>query len=454
MGCQFPEGTAYNLMMKPQKFFYGWVIVAISFLTLSLALGIRLSFGIFYVALLGEYGWGRGETAGAFSLAMVFHAVFAPVSGNLIDRFSPRKLFPLGATVLVIGLVTASRITDIWHLYLIFGVVMSIGINSIGFGPHMALIPRWFKQKRGLASGLVLSGMGTGAMALAPLTEFMIETVGWRSAFLILAGIIVGVVIPTTAVFQRRSPHEVGQHPDGIDPEFSKVFSPQPQDSGKDRRYPDHSKQWTFKAAFVTRAFWWKALAVTCHGFFLNMLLVHQAVYVMDAGYSQILAASLLGLVAFLGSVGGILFGLLSDRISREIGFTLGSCGAFLGVILLLFVRDTSSPWILYSFVILYGLGHGALGPIYAALLSDLFPGDSLGRIMSTLAIEFGIGGALGAYLGGYFYDQMGSYLLPFLLLLVSIGLGVLGIWMATLGHRHTSGKPIEGTNFKGMSPR
>jgi MFS family permease len=136
--------------------------------------------------------------------------------------------------------------------------------------------------------------------------------------------------------------------------------------------------------------------------------------------------------VGFFGSVGGILFGFLSDRIGREIGFTLGSSAAFLGVFLLLFVQDTASPWLLYSFVILYGFGQGALGPIYAVLMGDLFPGDSLGRIMATLSIEFGLGGALGAYVGGYFYDQIGSYLLPFLLLLVSIGLGVLGIWMAT----------------------
>lgn len=417
---------------KSHRFYYGWVIVAVSFLTLFLALGIRVSFGVFYVAILREYGWGRGETAGAFSLAMVVHAFFAPVTGNLIDRFSPRKLFPLGAIFLVIGLLTASRITDIWHLYLIFGVVIAIGINTISFAPHVTLIPRWFIRRRGFASGLVLSGIGIGAMVLVPLTEFMIETVGWRSAFLILAGIILGLVIPATALFQRRSPEEVGQHPDGIDPEFSRVVSPQGQGSSKDRRSPNLPERWTFKAAFVTRAFWWMALMVFCHGFLVNMLLVHQAIYVMDAGYSQILAASLLGLVGFFGSVGGILFGFLSDRIGREIGFTLGSSAAFLGVFLLLFVQDTASPWLLYSFVILYGFGQGALGPIYAVLMGDLFPGDSLGRIMATLSIEFGLGGALGAYVGGYFYDRIGSYLLPFLLLLVSIGLGVLGIWMAT----------------------
>ena len=72
---------------KRHRFYYGWVIVAVSFFTLFLTLGIRFSFGVFYVAILREYAWGRGETAGAFSLSLLVHGSFALVTGNLIDRF-------------------------------------------------------------------------------------------------------------------------------------------------------------------------------------------------------------------------------------------------------------------------------------------------------------------------------------------------------------------------------
>jgi MFS family permease len=417
------------------RFYYGWVILAVSFLTLFLALGFRFSFGVFYVAILGEYGWGRGETAAAFSLAMLINALFAPVSGTLIDRFSPRKLFPLGAIFLVIGLVAASRITTIWHLYLFFGVVMAIGINTIGFGPHAALIPKWFIRRRGLASGIVLSGMGLGIMVIAPLSEFMIDTVGWRSAFLILAGGTLGLVVPATALFQRRSPEEVGQYPDGIDSGSNEVRAPQSS------HLPE---QWTFKAAIGTKAFWWMALAPFSNGFVTNTLVVHQAAHMVDSGYSQILAASLVGLVGLLMAVGGIFFGFLSDRVGREMGFTLGSGASFVGILLFLLVRDTSSPWMVYTFAILYGLGHGALGPTSISALGDLFPGPSLGRIMAILSIQFGIGGALGPYFAGYFFDQKGSYFVPFLLLLFIIGLGVLGIWMAAPRRRRPIYQAVE----------
>jgi MFS family permease len=107
---------------------------------------------------------------------MVFHAIFAPVTETIIDRFGPRKLFPLGAIFLFLGLLAASRISTIWHLYLFFGVVMAIGINTLSYSPHMSIIPKWFIRRRGLASGLVLSGVGLEALVLVPFNELMIDT--------------------------------------------------------------------------------------------------------------------------------------------------------------------------------------------------------------------------------------------------------------------------------------
>lgn len=172
------------------KFYYGWVIVAVSFLIIFLALGTRCSFGIFYVAILKEYDWGRGATAGAFSLAMVIYATFSPVTGSLVDRFGPRRLFPGGALFLALGLLAASQISTIWELYLFFGVLIATGFNLLSYTPHMSLIAKWFVQKRGFASGIVLAGIGLGTLVMAPFVQVMIDIGGWRFAFLILAAIM------------------------------------------------------------------------------------------------------------------------------------------------------------------------------------------------------------------------------------------------------------------------
>lgn len=413
------------------RIYYGWVIVAVSFSTLFLALGIRYAFGVFFIAILEEYGWGRGETAGAFSLAMVVHGLFAPVTGTLVDRFGPRKLFPAGAAFLILGLVAASSIGTIWHLYLYFGVFVAVGVNTLSYAPHMSLIPKWFIRKRGLASGLVLAGIGMGAMVILPMTEYVIDTRGWRPAFIVLAILVLCVIIPLTVVFQRRSPEEVGQLPDGIAGQ-SRPF----EGAGSGAVDPNSGsslviKQWSLRTAISEGSFWYVAFTVFCNGFVINLLLVHQAVHVVDTGYSPMLAASLVGLVGLIGSLGGIGWGFISDRVGREVSNTLGGVAAFLGVFCFLFLEYTPSLWLLYGYVVLYGLGFGSFGPMTATTTGDLFPGNALGRILSIQSIGFGIGGALGAYSGGYFYDITGSYALPFVMLLFSIFLGVAGIWLA-----------------------
>ena len=410
------------------RFYYGWVIVAVSFFTLFLVMGVRFSFGVYYIAILGEYGWGRAETAGAFSMAMIFHAIFAPVTGTLIDRFGPRKLFPMGAIFLSLGLLAASRISAIWHLYLFFGGVIAIGINTMSYSPHMSIIPKWFIRKRGLASGLVVSGIGFGTLVLVPFNELMIDSLGWRSAFFILSGIILCFLAPVTAIFHRRSPREIDQYPDGLVPGDDKQSTLQPERNISSSNVPGF---WTLKTAVHAGTFWYVFLAVTFDGFVVSMLLVHQAVFTVDVGYSKLLAASLVGLVGLLGSVGGILCGHLSDRVGSTTGYTLGSIFSFAGIVFLFFIKDSFSPWMLYTFVILYGLGNGGKMPMIATITGDLFPGNALGRIMAIQSIGWGIGGAAGAYLGGYFYDQTGTYFVPFLLLLASIIFSVFSILMA-----------------------
>ena len=420
--------------MKTFRPYYGWYIVGVSFLTVFLALGIRASFGLFYVSILNEYHWGRGETAGAFSLVMLVHACFAPVTGTLIDRYGPRIVLPLGATVLAGGLVAASRVDSIWQLYLFYGIITAVGFNTLSYTPHMAIVPRWFVKGRGLASGLVLAGIGAGTMVLAPVVQYLIEQAGWRSTFLVLAGLIMVVVVPLTALIHRRSPHEVGQYPDGRPPRSRPSADSHENEGAPAGKTPRHQ---TVKEALLTRAFWCIVLLAFCSGFIINLLVVHQAAYLVDAGYSEILAASIVGLVGLIGSAGGIFSGFVSDRWGRESAVTLGGLITLAGVALLMSLQDHRTSWHLYAFVVLYGLGQGSWPPLQAATTGDLFAGKSMGLIIGLISTGFGLGGGLGAYTGGFFFDRTGSYSIPFLLVMAAALIGTACIWVAAPG-RHT----------------
>ncbi len=383
------------------------------------------------MSILNEFGWTRADTAGAFSLAMCVHALISPLSGYLIDRFNPRIFFPAGAAFLAAGLIACSFISNIWHLYLFFGVITAIGINMTGFAPNMTIVPRWFLKKKGLANGIALSGIGAGSFVVATGVGYIIKVAGWRNAFLITAGTVCIILIPAAAFFLRRSPDEIGLLPDNVKPSAKKNTSSE-INTIKKEAFNSTKKVWTLGMAVKTSPFWWIVLTGACHGFMVNMMIVHEAIYIVDSGFSVLLAASILGITNGLSSVGNTFFGGMSDHIGRKVSLTIGAFLAFSGMILLFFLKAHPSSLLLYTFTVLYGIGQGSYTAIYASSMADLFAGPSLGKIMAVLSVGYGLGGALSSYTGGYLFDITGSYVIPFICLMFAICLGLFGIWMAS----------------------
>jgi MFS family permease len=414
--------------------------VAIAFVTLFLVIGTRFSLGVFYVAILEDYQWTRAETAAAFSLMLVVHAVFSLVIGALYDRFGPRTLFPLSGLAIAIGFAACSQIRSIWQLYLFLGVIAALGISSLAFVPHMALVSAWFNRRRGAALGIAYAGIGGGQLVLAPLIQAMISWVGWRGAFLSLAGLILIVVVPLTAIFHRRRPEDIGLLPDGrLEP-----GTPVPRETatgvsaGVEAAKPG---EWGLLQAMRTVPFWCLMCTVGGMGVIFNTLLLHLMAHLTDVGYSKFLGATILGLVGGLRSVGGIGLSSLSDKVGLETSYTIGSLACFLGIVLLISIHDTTRPLWLYGFAVLYGIGHGALGPIYGAATADLFPGKYLGTILGVLEAAYGMGGALGAYLAGYAFDLVGNYRWSFVLVLGAVVISSLSLWIAAPRRRQIGGE-------------
>lgn len=406
------------------RFFYGWIIVAVSFITLFLVVGTRFSLGVFYVAMLEDLQWSRAETAGVFSTMLVVHAAFSLAVGWLFDRFGPRKLFPLGGLAIAIGFAACSQIRAVWQFHLFLGTIAALGISMLAFVPHMALVSTWFVRRRGMATGIAYAGIGGGMLVLAPLLQSIIAATNWRTAFLLLAASMVLIVVPLTAIFQRRRPQEMGLYPDGLPPVVE-------ADSSGVIPTPSGEKAWTLRESLRTPQFWLLLLVVAGLGMNLNTLIVHQMAHLTDVGYSKLLGATLTGLVGVMRSAGSMTLGSLSDRIGRERAYTVGSLLAFVGVFLLMSIADTTQPWRVYCFVVLYGLGYGALGSIYAAATADLFPGRHLGTILGVLEAGYGLGGAFGTYIAGYLFDRLESYTVSFALVMAAIALSCIALWGA-----------------------
>ena len=160
--------------------YYGWVIVAVMFVTLFISLGFRFSFGVFYSAILDETGWRRADTAVVVSASMIVYACTAAPCGYLFDRLGARVLFPIGALCMGAGLMLCSKIDSLAGLTVAYGVMLGFSFAALGFIPHMAIVPRWFAQRRGLASAASLAGVGLGSLAVAAVSAELILRIGWR----------------------------------------------------------------------------------------------------------------------------------------------------------------------------------------------------------------------------------------------------------------------------------
>lgn len=400
--------------------FYGWVIVAVSFISLMMVMGTRFSFGVFYISILEETGWQRAATAGIFSVSMLTYAVVSLGVGAAFDRLGPRRMFPLAALLLVIGFVLSSRISTLWQFYLYYGAIVGAGFAALGFVPHVSLIARWFVRKRGLASSLALSGQGVGTLILAPICAYLIAQFGWRQSYLIYA-LLIGLLIPMMFIWHRDSPESVGLQPDG-DLEPTVPQRPESATQTPSGAYLQVAKTGTFWALFVI---------VFSLAFNQMTLIVHQNQYLVDIGFQPEFAAWMLGFSGILRSGGSILWGSVSDRITREMSLTISALLGVMALPCLIWAQTNTSTWLVVLFVLLMGLGYGGVSVVYAASAADLYQGPNFGKILGLLDIGFGLGAALGTYMAGLLFDWLQSYHLTFYLIMMSIGISIACIWIA-----------------------
>jgi MFS family permease len=408
------------------EFYYGWIIVAVALVSMAFWFGIRSNFSVFYVALLEDFGWNRGASAGAQSMALITYTAMAPLVGGLIDRFGPRRVVVPGILILVIGLILCRNIESLSQFYIYYGVVVGTGITCIGIVTYSAILAHWFEKRRGLASGIALSGIGLGTFVLVPLSQSFISMWGWRLTFVILGGLVLIIVLPLNALFLRHKPSEIGQYVDGLENQTSSDGSDSTAMETSDTGF-----DWTTKKVMTSGRFW----ALIGFTFFaiiyIYIVMVHGVRFMVDQGVDKMTAAFILALVGVISSIFRIFWGWLSDRIGREMTYTMGTACGCLGVGSLLLFEAYGSFIFIYSFFVFFGMGWGVTAPMMMAVSADLFKGKIFGLIYGFVEAGVGIGAAFGSWVAGFIFDQTQSYQMAFVLCIVSFLLSCLFCWLA-----------------------
>ncbi len=423
--------SGLNALLARTPFFYGWAVVAIIFITMGIGVNVRTAYSLLFPAILNEFGWDRATTAAAFSIGFVVGALLAPVIGKLLEFIAPRFMISASAILVSLGLVLSTFATEPWHLYLTLGIlVVGSGIVMTYVG-HSMFLPNWFQRRRGLAVGIAFSGVGIGAIILMPIIQETISANGWREACWLMAGLLMIIVLPLNFFLQRKQPSDIGLHPDGDSAPGEAQTAAQQAAADPVVDHGWVNTDWTLPKAVKTGCFWWLALACASGLYVWYAVQIHQTKYLIEIGFSDIAAASALGLVGLAGVIGQIYLGNLSDKVGREWVWTLSMAGFILSCILLLVMENVPSAVMMYAMVILQGgLGYG-VATVFGAMPADLFQGRGYGLIfgvVSTLAL---FGGAIGPWLTGFFYDQAGNYHLAFYVILGMSVLSILSVWLA-----------------------
>ena len=416
------------------KVFYGWFILLGAVLIVSTAYSMRYSFAVFYKAILDEFGWSRAETAGAFSVSMIVYGFSSPFVGTLVDRLGPKKVLLFGMTLLALGLIGMSFMNSIWLIYALYGVVMALGINSLGYAVHNSYLPNWFVTRRGVAFGLLMCGSG-GASLLNALYQQMLSTIPWRTMYLIMAGVTIAIIIPIVFFIIRRTPQEMGLLPDGA----TEIPAGAAGDATKALKAKRATalivdkdwagKDWTLSRAIKTPQLWFMFFAELCVSAALNLGNAHQAIYCQDIGLDPSFTASVLGIIGVATIFGNFLSGF-SDKLGREITFTIGAVGSLVSIYALL-TASLERSWLLYVYAVVWGVFFYIGSSSLVAGLADMFSGLHFGAINGFFLLGFGIGGAIGPWLGGFIYDTTKSYHFAFIFMMASMAAAAILFWLA-----------------------
>jgi len=402
------------------KYFYGYNIIAASFIIQAICVGIAVTYGIFFKEFQDEFGWSRAMISGAASLSTLAMGAASILAGRLNDKIGPRTIFVSSGILLAFGYLFMSFIQDPWQLFLLYGVIIGVGYSAVDV-VILSTIARWFIRSRGMMSGIVKIGTGVGQLVIPLIVTILITAYGWRNSYIII-GIVFLITLPAIAQVLRRDPQGIGLLPDNgnEEPDVSVTSF---TDQGVSLRVAMRTKQlWLLSVA------WFALLFCTL------TILLHIVPHAIDLGLSQTTAAGILSTIGAVSMLGRFSMGIINDRIGGKRSLIISTIIFLCGLI---WLQMSKEAWMLFLFASIYGFAHGALYTLISLVVAELFGTKSHGVLFGIVWFSGHLGGAIGPLMTGRIFDLTGSYQIAFLIL---IGMAILGLLLIGLL------KPLKGS--------
>lgn len=387
---------------------------------LGLCLGaapiIVYAFGVFFKPLSQEYHAGRGAISFAFTLQNLAAALFAPLTGRLVDRYGARKVILPGTAIFGVMLLSSQLLGGkLWYFY-IFLAVLGIIQGCTSPVSYSVVVSHWFNRRRGLGLGLMMLGIGVGAIVVPFVAQRLIAMFGWRASYAICGAAVLVIALPIVAVFLRNDPKDRGLVPDGV---FRADQNAQPAAGTR-----ASLEGLTWQETWHSSTFWLLVSSFFLAGASVHACILHMPALLTDRGVSAQGAAAASSVVGFALMIARVGTGYLLDRFFAPRLAAFFFCAAAAGIGVLMFGAVGN---IALGAAFLIGMGMGAEGDIIAYSLSRYFGLKAFGTAYGYTFGAFVLAGALGALLMGVGFDLTRSYTVPlvgfFVAMLMAAGL-------------------------------
>ncbi len=387
-------------------FFYGWYIVATGFLVqLACPFYLSSTLGVLLKSITADLGVSRGTFSLMRSLELVAYAGVAPWVGSLLDRYGARRLMVIGAVVSVAGFLLLGYARSFLEFTAIRVGLVSIGHALVCYFVVNVTVSRWFVKKRGRAVAIAHLGQGLSKTTISVVAAYLLTAIGWRRVWMLFGGLVVFLILIPAAVWMRRSPEDMGLHPDG---------APGPQEAepgsnpGRNRpRQAPAETTWTRREAARTSTFWLITLVFSIVDLGIAGFNLHVQSYISDLGYTILQAGTVVMVMAGTQLGSGLLLGFISERMSvrkaTALMFVVQAAG------LVTAMQTAELTWLYLAFF-LYGAGLGGAQLLQEVMWANYFGRISLGTVRGLSLPILLLFAAAGAPFFGYLYDYTGSY--------------------------------------------
>lgn len=381
---------------------YRWVIVAVGALMTCVAIGAMFSLAVFLDPLATDTGWSRAGISGAMTLNFLVMGAGAFGWGAASDRFGTRIVVLIGAVLLGLALVLASKAATLTQFQLTYGILVGLAASTF-FAPMIAATTAWFDTHRSLAVSLVSAGMGVAPMTISPLARWLITTYDWRTAMLLI-GILAWVLLIPAALLVRRAPAVADVAPGTRD-----------------------VPGMTVARALRSRHFLILGLTFFACCAAHSGPIFHMVSYAMACGLAPMAAVSVYSVEGLAGLGGRLLLGVLADRLGAK---RVLIAGLLLQAFVMggyLFIDQLHE---FYALAVIFGIAYGGVMPLYAILARDYFGQSLMGTVFGAATMLSSLGMAIGPLAGGWIFDAFDGYAWLFIGA-SALGLGAVAIALA-----------------------